>query len=239
MIIEYLNSGKNLGVRHLGNSPHRVERPQNMLQRKAFPRDVKKIQNETDRRIIGLLEANPNLTQVELGRQIGVSQSTVASRLSKLEASELLVKSQGINYEVLGLQMCRIDVLTSKVEDVLEWALKCPLFVNGARGLGNEPLTLYFVAEDVKTFRFIVDEHLRKIPGVTDLRFSLISDWARPYSVLLNLDYNIKEVSPCGVDSFCPKCPSNPEYNGKLWNNERLRDLLASNGERSPISQVP
>ena len=198
----------------------------------AVPIDVNSIRepknnaDKMDRKIIALLEVSPQLTQSDIAKQLGMSQSSIAVRLYKLQHSQILVESTGINYAVLGIQMCRADVKASSEDNVLSWARRCPLFINASRGIGENSLSLYFTAEDNDMFHYIVDEHLRKIEGVSEVKFVIIRSWERPYMLQLDLDYANKENPPCGMNPYCPKCPSNPKYNGRIWNHKRLKDLL-------------
>ncbi len=158
-----------------------------------------------------------------------MSQASIAMRLSKLESSSLLVQSRSVNYVTLGLQMCRVDVQTLDEDKVMAWALKCPLFMNASKGLAEKAMSLYFVAEDLEMFHYIIDEHLKKIPGVARVDLTLIREWMRPYALQLDLDYTNVPAPPCGLNPYCPRCPSNPKYNGKVWNHRRLRDLVSQN----------
>jgi DNA-binding Lrp family transcriptional regulator len=188
--------------------------------------------DRADRRIITLLEINPKLSQSELAKELGMSQSSIALRLSRLQESSLLVLSRSVNYVLLGLQMCRVDVETNDVDKVIEWAKRCPLFVNASKGIGDRPLSLYFTAEDIEMFHYILDKHLKMIEGVSDLTFTMIRGWERPYSLALDLNYANKDRPPCGMEPYCPRCPSNPKYNGKVWNHQRLRDLMITAKEK-------
>lgn len=184
--------------------------------------------DKTDRRIVKLLQLNSKFTQSDLAKELGLSQATIAMRLSKLQNNSLLVQSHAVNYMALGLQMCRVDVQTLDEEKVMTWAIRCPLFVNGSKGLAEKPMSLFFVTEDVDMFHYIVDEHLKKVPGVTGVELTLIRDWVKPYALQLDLDYSNSEKPPCGFDPYCPRCPSNPNYNGRVWDHQRLADLIGN-----------
>ena len=182
--------------------------------------------DKQDRKIIALLEIDPKLSQSDIAKEIGLAQSSIAVRMYKLKESSILVESSGVNYEVLGMLMCRVDVATSNEEEVLKWAEKCPLFMNASKGIGRFALSLFFTAEDVETFHYLIDEHILKIDGVSDASFQMIRSWQRPFILQLNLDYSNSEKPPCGMFPYCPKCPSNPRYNGRIWNHQRLQDLV-------------
>lgn len=185
--------------------------------------------DHADRKIIAMLEVNPRLTQSEIAKALGVSQSSIALRLYKLKKSSLLMEASGVNYETLGTQMCRVDVECTNEKGVLEWAEKCPLFINASEGTGEDALSVFFSAEDNEGFHQIIDQHLRKLEGVSRVHFALIRSWYRPFMLQLNLDYTTREKPPCDMMPYCSKCPTNPKYEGRLWNHQRLRELTLNN----------
>ncbi len=197
------------------------------------------ILDESNRKIISLLEENPNLTQSEIARELDISQSAVAMRVNKLVKSGLFVRGGVLNITALGLQMGRADLATEDYSKVLEWASKCPLFINGSLSVGGRNVSLFFVSEDLEMFHHIVDDHLRKMKEVSDLSFSQIVNWIQDYNANLNLDFDRVSSPPCGQYPFCPKCPGNPNYNGRVWNyeNPSPRHKLVK-GEIKPEKQA-
>jgi len=175
--------------------------------------------DETNRTIIGSLQENPEISQTALAEKVGLSQSSVAIRLSRLVSSGLIKDPISVDYRRLGLTMARIDVSARESRLVFDWARNCPLCVNGSSVLDQINLTLYFVTEDLETLSCIIDRHLMKIDGVTKSDCQLITSWAWEDSLHVHLDLGVRrtETPPCGIAPFCPKCPQNPDYQGKVW----------------------
>lgn len=196
-------------------------------------RDSKQIVDKIDRRIAALVQENHDITQVEIAERLGISQSAVGIRLAKLKESRLLVEADLINYEQLGMIMCRVDIDTTNPEELLKWSRKCPLFVNSASCVGKMAMSLFFLGEDIKTFRSIIDEHLRKLDGVKNLDITLIDSWEKPFYLKLDLRYTNQPKPPCGVLPYCKKCPSNPDYDGSIWDSSRVfRELVEPSIQR-------
>lgn len=183
--------------------------------------------DKTDRRIASLLQENPATTQTEIARKLGISQSSAGLRLAKLRSSNILMEAEVINYENLGMSMCRVDVDTTNPNGLLDWANTCPLFVNSVRSVGKTMVCLLFLGEDIKTFHSVIDEHLSKLDGVRNYEMTLFDNWQRPFYLKLDLRYSNQSDPPCGMLPFCTKCPSNPNYDGRIWNNSRLFKELA------------
>lgn len=175
-----------------------------------------------DRRIVSLVQDNPKLTQVEIAEKLGISQSAVGIRLTKLRESNLLVEADVVNYEALGMTMCRVDVDAADPSVLLQWCRRCPLFINSSSCIGRMAISVFFLGEDIKTFRTIIDEHIRKFEGVRNLEITIIDSWERPFYLKLDLRYSNQANPPCEMLPYCKKCPSNPEYDGNVWNNMRL-----------------
>jgi len=178
--------------------------------------------DDIDRKIIELLAINSERTQTEIASHVGLSQSSIALRLLKLKETSLLMEQSGLNLEILGMIMCRLDVETSDEEAILEWARRCPLFINASNSIGGGTLSLFFAAEDNETFHEIIEAHLRKLPvKITNLSF--IRSWERPLMLQFNLDNKDGMKPPCNIGPYCSKCPANPRYNGRIWNGTRFK----------------
>ena len=163
--------------------------------------------------------ANPQISQIELAKKTNLSQSSIAVRLDKLRRSGLIATSLGLDLANLGLKMARVDVSTSHVDAVLEWARACPLYVNSTQGIGGENLSLFLVAEDMEMFQYLVEQHLRKLHGVAGLNFTPILRWSKNNYFPLALNISKTDHPPCGIGPYCPRCPANPSYDGKIWKN--------------------
>ena len=129
--------------------------------------------------------------------------------------------SVGLDTGKVGLETGIVEITTTRPDLVLEWANKCPLFLNAFKTAAVNHLSMIFVAEDSHSFHDIVDEHLQKIEGLIDFSFSNILDWSKGFSAPLDLTISAREEPPCGMKPFCLKCPANPEYAGKVWETSR------------------
>ncbi len=173
--------------------------------------------DHVNRALIDLILEDPQISQIELAKKLKMSQSSVAVRLEKLRKSGLIETTVGINLPKLGLKMARVDLSCTQVDKVLEWAEKCPLFVNSTLGIGGENISLFLVAEDVEMFQYLVEQHIRKLRGVMNCKFNTVLRWAKEDPVPLPLMVKKTATPPCGIMPYCPRCPGNPNYDGKIW----------------------
>ena len=182
----------------------------------------RKLLDEINRKLILYLEEDPVLTDADLARKLNLAQSTVAARLDKLSEAKIVVPSVGLDIRKLGLETGIVEITTTRPDLVLEWANRCPLFVNAFKTVAGNHLSLIFVAEDSQSFHDIVDEHLLKIEGLVDFSFSDILEWTKGFWAPLDLMISAREEPPCGMRPFCLKCPANLEYAGKVWETSHL-----------------
>lgn len=198
----------------LGNSTKRPQSKEN-LQEFALS-----LLDRTNKQIITMLEADPFTSQVEIAKKLGLSQSSIALRLDRLRKSGVLMDTSGVHLKMLGLEMCRADVNCTDGRSVLEWAKSCPLMVNGSIGVGGQNVSLYFTSEDMEMFQFIVDEHIRRLEGVSALHFSPIVAWAKDFVAPVKLEVPRSDEPPCSMLPYCPRCPANPNYDGRVFNGK-------------------
>jgi DNA-binding Lrp family transcriptional regulator len=177
----------------------------------------KDLLDEINRKLILLLEEDPKLTDAALARKLHLAQSTVASRRDRLAKRELVIPRVGLNAEEIGLQTGIVEITTTDPETVLEWAKRCPLFINASKSITGNRLSMFFVGEDAEAFHDIIDGHLLKIDGVSDLRFFHVLRWEKGFFATLDLTITPSSNPPCGKDPFCTKCPANPSYSGNVW----------------------
>jgi hypothetical protein len=77
--------------------------------------------------------------------------------------------------------MSRVDVSATGPDSIIEFAKSCPLCVNASLGIGDMNVSLLFVSEDIEMFQYIVDNHIRKLQGVSELSFKPILSWVNGF----------------------------------------------------------
>ena len=161
-----------------------------------------------DRAIIALYSKNPGISQEEIAREIGFSQSSVAVRIRKLREKGALVTQTGINPLKMGLSMAKVDVSAEDSLLILELLRDCPYFSNGFIMSGKHNLCLFLIAENVSTIDAIVNHHIRSHESVTDVEFNIVIDSEKDSVVPIALTSKVAKVPPCGVHPDCASCRS-------------------------------
>lgn len=128
--------------------------------------------DDIDQRLLDLLQHNGRATQLELSREVGLSQPAVAERIKKLEErSVILGYTARVDAAQLGLDITafvgvgidhpkHFDGFLRRVKK-LEEVLECH------RVAGNDSYLLKIKTRNTGTLDRLLVEVLRTIPGVT------------------------------------------------------------------------
>jgi len=161
-----------------------------------------------DRAIITMFAENPQVSQDEIAKHIGLSQPSIAVRVKKLRAAGALEMQVGINPLKLSLYLAKVDVSSTNPTTILKMFTNCPYFANGFTVSGKHNLCLLFFSESVATLEAIVNGHIRTHESVSDVDFNIVITAERNLIVPTILSFEHSESPPCGILSKCRECPS-------------------------------
>jgi DNA-binding Lrp family transcriptional regulator len=182
--------------------------------------------DEKDRMIIKLLEEDPDISQNEIAKIVGLSQPSVGSRIKKLKDMGIISHSYGINVKNAGLYILKVDVKCREPKKILNKMSECPFFLNGFIVAGNKNLMILFAGEDLTTLEAIVDHHIRPDPEVYDVDVGIIvraeKDSIIPLKLHVEKSKNASCNGKCSTCDFwrlnlCLGCPVTGHYRGKIW----------------------
>lgn len=182
--------------------------------------------DEKDKAILEILEKNPEISQNEMARLVGLSQPSVGSRVKKMIDYGIISHTYGINIKNPGLYILKADVKCKQPRELLKLFEGCPFFLNGLIIAGNKNLTLLFICEDLTTLEAIVDQHIRPNPDVYDIDVGIVVRSERDTIVPMRIRVEPSEEpsckSNCGncdywSNKLCLGCPVTGHYRGKVW----------------------
>lgn len=188
-------------------------------------KDVTGKLDDTDRKIMSLLSRDPEVSQVELAKQLKVSQPAVSSRIRRLEEKGTLARIVGTDVKKAQLFLANLDVATNHVEQFLKSLEGCPIYLNSFLTSGKNNLTVMLVGENIRSIMSCVDSHLRQNPLVKDTELDLIVTPVRPFVIPIRPSFNKEKTTPCGADCAsctlyandrCLGCPATVHYKGEL-----------------------
>lgn len=182
--------------------------------------------DEKDKKIIALYEKDPEIAQVDIAEQVGLSQPSVGARINKLRQSGILSTAIGMNFKQVGLNLAKVEVNTKNSIEIINQFKNCPYFLNGLIVSGQENLCLFFIAEDISTIEAIVDGHLRSNPSVMSVDLGIIISPINDMILPVKMGVDRSQDTPCGaicstcqyyVNDRCMGCPMTKDYKGKFW----------------------
>jgi len=136
--------------------------------------------DQTDRRILQLLQTEPGVNAAAIGEKIGLSQSACWRRIQRLR-DEGVIKDHPVilDPEKVGLStmvFAQVKLTShgrSNLTDFAEAVRKYPEVLDCYVVLGNVDFLLRIVAEDIKGYERFIYEKLSQLPGVQEVNSSM------------------------------------------------------------------
>jgi len=183
--------------------------------------------DDKDRLILELLEKDPDMSQSEIAKVVGLSQPSVGSRIKKLKELGIVSHAYGLNVKKSGLYVLKVDVKCKRPANILRKLSGCPFFLNGFVVAGEKNLTLFLAGEDLTTLEAIVDKHVRAEPEVYEVEAGIVVRSERDAVMPLKMYIEKGKETPCGDAecesceywgiNLCLGCPITGHYKGVLW----------------------
>ena len=137
--------------------------------------------DQTDRRILQLLQTEPGINAAAIGEKIGLSQSACWRRIQRLR-DEGVIKDHPVilDPEKVGLStmvFAQVKLTShgrSNLTDFAEAVRKYPEVLDCYVVLGNIDFLLRIVTEDIKAYEQFFFEKLSQLPGIQEVNSSIV-----------------------------------------------------------------
>ncbi|MDX1508735.1 MAG: Lrp/AsnC family transcriptional regulator [Woeseiaceae bacterium] len=137
--------------------------------------------DQTDRRILELLQTSPGINASELGEKIGLSQSAVWRRMQSLrDAGVIHDQPVKLDREKVGLNtmvFAHVKLTShgrSNLKDFSDAVIGYPEVLDCYVLLGNVDFLLRIVTEDIKAYEQFFFEKLSQLPGIQEVNSSIV-----------------------------------------------------------------
>ncbi len=162
-----------------------------------------------DKKIIEMIEADPDITHSKIAKEIEKSQPAVGARIIKLERKHLLKKQVGFNIKEVDIKVAIVYISTKDVEKIVAKIVECP-FINHAFKISGEYNLLCFIAaSDLQTIEKLVDLCFRKDPNVISVRTNILIESIHDFVVPIDFqieDFDGRHCGPlCRLGADIPK----------------------------------
>jgi len=182
--------------------------------------------DDRDKEILTIIEKNPEASQNEIARLIGLSQPSVGARIKKMKSLGIINHIYGVNIKKPGVFILKVDIKCRQPRELLKIFHGCPFFLNGFIVAGNRNLTMLFMGETLSSIEAIVDHHIRLSPEVYDIDIGVVVRAERDTVVPMKVRYDRADESPCNSNcgecdylenELCVGCPITGHYRGSIW----------------------
>ena len=160
--------------------------------------------DDIDRKIITLVQDDPNLTHTQIAEQIHRSQPTVGMRIKKLEKEGILQFQPGVNFKKIDLLLGVVQLNTKTPEEILEMAKFCPFMLNAFRLSGAHNICILLASSKLEKLDNIVNYHFRSDPNVQSVEINMITEIAKDF--IMPVDFRSEEHIPTLEDGCGAKC---------------------------------
>ena len=137
--------------------------------------------DQTDRRILEILQTEPGINASEIGEKIGLSQSAVWRRIQSLRESGVIHEQPvKLDREKVGLNtmvFAHVKLTShgrSNLADFSEAVREYPEVLDCYVVLGNMDFLLRIVTEDIKAYEQFFFEKLSQLPGIQEVNSSIV-----------------------------------------------------------------
>ncbi len=134
------------------------------------------MQDDTDRRLLRLLQDTPDLTTAELADRAGLTAMRCARRLARLKDARILRGSHAvIDWKALGFAVAvSLRVTLDKTQprafdEFLAAARRVPEVIEIQTFLGRVDVRLQLVARDLAQYRDIYRDKILALPHIADI----------------------------------------------------------------------
>ncbi len=181
--------------------------------------------DEIDRKLLNVLSESPDIAQIELSKQLGISQPAISARIQRLREAGILVRFMGTDLKKSQLFLAKVDAVTTDPTELLKIFESCPLYLNSFLTSGKYNVSILLIGENVRSLMSCADSHLRSNPCIKDMEFNIIVTTGRDFIVPIKPVTEKKKTTPCEKDCSacvlyandrCLGCPASTDYAGKL-----------------------
>ncbi|MFO8017266.1 MAG: AsnC family transcriptional regulator [Promethearchaeia archaeon] len=144
--------------------------------------------DEVDKKIIELVQKNPQMTHTTIAKKVDRSQPTVGLRIRRLKDSGLLQFQAGTNVTKSDDQLAKVEIRTNAPEKFEKIIRNCPFMVHGFRLTGDYNFSIIIIGSSVKELNDVIEIHFRKDPDVDLVRMNLITNYINDLILPVDLD---------------------------------------------------
>ncbi len=161
-----------------------------------------------DKKIIEMIEENPDITHSFIAEEIGKSQPAIGARILKLERKHLLTKIVGLNLKEVELDVAIVQVSTRDVEEIIKKVEDCPFINYIFRISGDFNLMVIVAASSLEVLESVVDLCFRNDKNVLNVKTNFIISAERNF--VIPIDFRIEKFDGSSCGALCYQNKNRP-----------------------------
>ncbi|MFW9899486.1 MAG: Lrp/AsnC family transcriptional regulator [Candidatus Thorarchaeota archaeon] len=160
--------------------------------------------DDIDRKIISLVQENPDMTHTQIAEKIERSQPTVGMRIKKLEKSGVLQFQPGINFKKVELFLATVELNTKDPDIVMDMAKCCPFMLNAFRVSGEHNVCVLLACSNLQKLENVVNYHFRGKPDIGRVSMEVVTEIAN--DLIMPIDFDSEHHEPTLENGCGEKC---------------------------------
>jgi DNA-binding Lrp family transcriptional regulator len=177
------------------------------MKKKTF-NELLEIDND-DKKIIEMIEKDPDITHSAIATEIEKSQPAVGARIIKLERKNLLTKQVGFNVKKVDIKVAIVYISTKDVDKIVQKIENCPFINHAFKISGDFNLLCFIAASDLQTIEKLVDLCFRKDKNVINVKTNILIESIHDFVVPIDFqieDFDGRYCGPgCNMAEDLPK----------------------------------
>ena len=151
-----------------------------------------------DRKIMTLLQENPDYTHSEIADKINKSQPAVGARILKLERKGLLTTQYGIDLKENEIHIAHVSMHAKNPKNLIKLISCCPFVINCFKTSGKTNIAVWIVGTRLDKLEEIVEKHFRSKPEISHVNMSVVIEPIN--NLILPIDFNFENhnLIECG-----------------------------------------
>ncbi|TFF95054.1 MAG: Lrp/AsnC family transcriptional regulator [Promethearchaeota archaeon] len=146
-----------------------------------------------DRKIVEIIQEQPNLTHTKIAKKVNRSQPTVGMRIKKLEEAGILEYQAGLNLKKVDIQLAKVTFQTENEEKISSIIQQCPNLIHAYKVSGEDNFLVVAGCESFKDLDKVVNYHFRSDPEVRNVRMEIFSDIINEF--VLRVEFGTKDCA--------------------------------------------
>ena len=159
--------------------------------------------DEIDKKIIALIQGDPNITHSEIAEIVERSQPTIGMRIKKLKESGVLKIQAGLNFKTVDIYLAFVNIKTDDPETIMEQASHCPFMMNAYKLSGEYNILLTLASTSLEKLDGMVNSHFRIKSKIHSVKMEVVTDIANDLVLPINFALQDELDPTSGECKYC------------------------------------